>query len=94
MSKTRKLNKALALFLMIALMMSLIPMTARATGGTITGTGTQSDPYIIADASDLATFRSNVNGGNTYSGKYVKLTADITTAQTATIGDSSTASLS
>ena len=88
MSKTRKLNKALALFLMLALMLSLIPMTVMATGGTITGTGTQSDPYIIADASDLATFRTNISNGNTYSGKYVKLTADITTAQTTVIAPS------
>lgn len=89
MSKTRKFSKALALLLMLALVLSVFPMTAKATGGTISGTGTQSDPYIIADASDLATFRSNVNGGNSYSGKYVKLTADITTAQTAVIAPSS-----
>ena len=34
----------------------------------------------IASASDWATFCTNVNGGNSYSGKLVKLTADITTS--------------
>ena len=45
--------------------------------GAITGTGTSSDPYLINDATDLATFRDNVNSGNNYSGKYIKLTTDI-----------------
>ena len=34
----------------------------------------------IASASDWATFCTNVNGGTTYSGQLVKLTADITTS--------------
>lgn len=34
----------------------------------------------IASASDWATFCTNVNGGNSYSGQLVKLTADITTS--------------
>ena len=86
MSTTKNLNRGLALALILTLILCLLPVAAHA----FSGTGTQSDPYIIANASDLATFRSNVNGGTSYSGVYFKLTADITTAQTAVIGTSST----
>ena len=46
-------------------------------GSTLTGAGTAEDPFIIADLMDLKFFRDAVNNGNTYAGKYVKLTADI-----------------
>ena len=42
------------------------------------GTGTAEDPFIIASTQDWETFANTVNQGNTYSGKYVSLTADIT----------------
>lgn len=52
------------------------------------GSGTSSDPYIISTAAHLSTLATNVNGGNTYSGKFFKLTADITaTAVTTVIGE-------
>ena len=41
------------------------------------GSGTESSPYLIADKTDLEALASNVNGGNSYSGKYFKVTADI-----------------
>ena len=50
-------------------------------GSTLTGTGTQEDPYVIADLMDLKFFRDSVNNGNNYKAKYVKLTADIDLAQ-------------
>ena len=43
----------------------------------ITGSGTQADPYIIANIDALKAFRDRVNAGNTYAGKVFKLTADI-----------------
>ena len=43
----------------------------------LSGTGTAEDPFIVETVDDLKWFRDDVNGGNTYSGKYVKLTADI-----------------
>ena len=46
--------------------------------GAISGTGTSANPYLIANETDLATFRDAVNGGDSYAGKYVKLAADIT----------------
>ena len=45
---------------------------------TLKGTGTLSDPYLISSAEDFATFAKAVyNGKSSFSGKYVKQTADI-----------------
>ena len=41
------------------------------------GTGTEADPYIIANADQLAYFRNQVDGGNTFEGKYVQLYSNI-----------------
>lgn len=46
-------------------------------GDSLTGMGTEEDPYLINNIDELVWFRDDVNGGNTYAGKYVKLTADI-----------------
>ncbi|MGN0106817.1 MAG: fibronectin type III domain-containing protein, partial [Hominilimicola sp.] len=43
----------------------------------IYGTGTEEDPYLIQFASDLKQLAANVNNGETYSGKYFKMTNDI-----------------
>lgn len=41
------------------------------------GSGAQDDPIEIPDLETLERFRDAVNGGNSYEGMYVKLTADI-----------------
>lgn len=41
------------------------------------GTGTESDPYQISNGAELAYLAQLVNGGNNFSGKTIKLTADI-----------------
>ena len=41
------------------------------------GAGTVDNPYLISSGSDLAFLRAQVNGGNTYEGKYFKLTKSI-----------------
>ncbi len=41
------------------------------------GEGSVDSPYLIDTLDELKWFRDDVNAGNTYSGKYVKLTADI-----------------
>ena len=43
------------------------------------GSGTDSSPYLIENASDWTTFANNVTSGQSYSGKYFKMTADIRT---------------
>ena len=51
--------------------------TPGATPVVIPGSGTMYDPYRIGTLSQWNKFAENVNGGDNYSGKYVKLTADI-----------------
>ena len=41
------------------------------------GAGTEDDPYLISSADDWNTFAANVSSGNSYSGQYVQLAADI-----------------
>ena len=41
------------------------------------GSGTESDPYLISNAQQLAYLAYMVNAGNTYSGKYFEQTANI-----------------
>ena len=45
------------------------------------GSGTSSDPYLITSEADWNTLATNVNAGTSYSGKYFKLTADITVTE-------------
>ena len=47
------------------------------------GAGTEDDPYIISNAADWNDFAHNVNLGRSYSGKYVKLTSDISVTKSA-----------
>ena len=49
--------------------------TETSSGGT--GTGTEADPYIIASATDFKALADSVDGGDSKSGKYYKLTSDI-----------------
>lgn len=56
----------------------------------LSGSGTEGDPYLISSVADWNTFATAVNGGYSYSGKFVKLTADIGTAAdpvTTMVGD-------
>ena len=57
-------------------------LTIPAWDGTVgtsfaSGTGTESDPYIIENGEQLAYFASTVNTGNHYTGKYVSITQSI-----------------
>lgn len=47
------------------------------TATAYTGTGTESDPYLIATAEQLAYFRIQVDNGKDYAGEFVKLSNDI-----------------
>lgn len=72
-------RKLISLITAVAMAMSLfgaIPITAGAETFS-GGTGTEGDPYQIADLAAFTAFRDSVNGGNTYEGKTVTLTADI-----------------
>ena len=43
----------------------------------LVGSGTAEDPFLIKDIDDLIRFRDEVNAGNTYAGKTIKLANDI-----------------
>ena len=50
---------------------------------SLSGSGTSESPYTIGSTTDWDLFASKVNSGtNNYSGKYVKLTANITVSET------------
>lgn len=68
-------RKFISMFLLVCMLLPQIIISAN--NGAWTGTGTSADPYIIAAADDLKTLALNVNGGETYAGKFIKLTADI-----------------
>ena len=52
--------------------------------GKPSGTGTSSDPYLIATLDNLKWVADQTNGGNSFSGKYFKQTADIDASATST----------
>lgn len=43
----------------------------------LAGSGTEADPYLIESIEDLVAFSNNVNSGEDYRDKYVKLTRDL-----------------
>ena len=53
----------------------------------LSGTGTENDPYIISNNEEWVTFAANVNDGNNYSGKFVKLDANISVSMMAGASD-------
>ena len=53
----------------------------------LSGTGTEDDPYLIGSTDDWNNFAAVVSGGNTFSGKFVKLTSDISVSTMAGASD-------
>lgn len=78
--KTRKKTNSFALVLRLRARAAtlLIALMCGVTGAWAwDGSGTQADPYLIKNTTEWDTFASEVNGGNTFSGKTFKLTQDI-----------------
>jgi|GEM_PF-1769510 len=50
-----------------------VTTTTDGNPGVLSGTGTSEDPYLIESIEDLVALSNSVNGGNTYSGKYLSL---------------------
>ena len=79
---------AFALSILIALSVIVFTIPAAADGsdvwdgsvasGFASGSGVESDPYIISTPAQWAYFASQVTAGTTYSGKFIKLTANLT----------------
>lgn len=72
------MKRKLLIILMALGLLALLPATALAANGVLSGNGDVNDPYIIEDEEDLAAFRDSVNSGNTYAGKYIELRANKT----------------
>ena len=64
-----KFNRILNLVFMVLASVSV--------SASIGGSGTVDDPFTINSADDLKQLSDNVKGGDTYDGKYLKLTSDI-----------------
>ncbi len=78
------MKKLLSIFVLVAMLLAtvVIGTSAAAWDGTtastyLVGEGTAENPYRIASAEDLAFLAKDVDGGNSYEGKYVIQTADI-----------------
>ena len=80
-----KLRTMYSLFVVLVMAVACLGFTsiptksAQAEGSSITleGDGSESNPYLISTLEELEFFRDDVNGGNNYALKKVKLTADI-----------------
>lgn len=57
--------------------MWVMAMAAMTVSASIGGSGTVDDPYTINSAEDLKELSDNVRGGESYEGKFLKLTNDI-----------------
>jgi type IV pilus assembly protein PilA len=54
-----------------------VPKVTDSNPGVLSGSGSGSDPYLIESIEDLVAFGQAVDGGNTYSGKYIRLEVDL-----------------
>ena len=55
-------KRVLSLLLAVVMLWSLLPTAVFAAGGELSGSGTEDDPYRIANAADLLAFAAKVNG--------------------------------
>ena len=55
----------------------LLTASITIVGDVLEGSGTEDDPYRIGTADNWTTFASAVNGGHTFVGEFLKLTADV-----------------
>ena len=69
-----KTKRAFALLLMLALFAPVAAWAQSTFGG---GSGTETDPYLIATTDHMDALASQVNGGNSFSGTYFLMTADL-----------------
>ena len=57
-------KRVLSLLLAVVMLWSLLPTAVFAADGELSGSGTEDDPYRIADAADLLAFAAKVNDGS------------------------------
>ena len=74
---TGDVTLALASFSEVAVVADINNPWDGETETAYTGSGSEADPYLIANADQLAYFRTQVDNGNTFEGKVVKLNDNI-----------------
>ncbi len=67
-------------FTCVLLLSGVISMAQSPSPAALSGNGTPGDPYQISSESDWNAFAAAVNAGYSYSGEFIKLTANIGTA--------------
>ena len=70
----KRFSKVLSVLLSVFMLAAMVSV-AFAADAVITGSGTETDPYLISDAAGLAELAANVS---TYDGKYIALAGNIT----------------
>ena len=74
----KKFKLMLTRSLILTLLAVLISTNILAQSWPQSGDGSEGDPYLITSTTDWNAFADSVNGGNSYNGEFLKLTADIT----------------
>lgn len=69
------------IFICILLLSGVISIAQTPSPAALSGNGTSENPYQISSVSDWNAFAAAVNAGYSYSGEFVKLTANIGTAE-------------
>ena len=76
----KKIRRIISFFLALCMIMTLMPEVKVSAGETLFsgGSGTENNPYLLANADDFIQLTNNVKGGEDYSGKYFKIPDDVT----------------
>lgn len=69
------------IFICILLLSGVISIAQTPSPAALSGNGTSENPYQISSESDWNAFAAAVNAGYSYSGEFIKLTANIGTAE-------------
>mgnify|MGYP004523653511 CR=1 FL=1 len=73
----KNINKLIVSIASVLIGMLLMPMMLFAAEGTLTGAGTESDPYIINTVNDFGVIQDGIKDGKSYKNKYFCLESDI-----------------
>ena len=77
MTRVKSGRRLLPFIMALFVTLTLVPLTAKAAAGDWAGSGTETDPYRVTDAGDLAKLAADVNGGDDCADTYFLLTSDI-----------------
>ena len=73
----KNINKLIISIASVLIGMLLMPVMLFAAEGTLTGTGTESDPYLINTVNDFEIIQDGIKSGKSYKNKYFRLESDI-----------------